>query len=67
MKLAKGNINWNSKQVQDEKSTACGYYCIARVISKLPFQKFIDSFSNNNDINDRILKEMLVKTGLDIY
>lgn len=67
MRLAKGNINWSSKQVQDEKSTACGYYCIARVISKLPFQKFIDKFSNNNDINDRILKEMLVKTGLDIY
>ena len=67
MQLAKGNINWSSKQVQDEKSTACGYYCIARVISKLPFQKFIDKFSNNNDINDRILKEMLVKTGLDIY
>lgn len=67
MRLAKGNINWSSKQIQDEKSTACGYYCIARVISKLPYQKFIDKFSMNNDINDRILKEMLVKSGLDIY
>jgi hypothetical protein len=61
MRLAKGDIKWSPKQIQDEKSTACGYYCIARVLSKLPYQKFIDKFSNNNDINDMVLKEMLKK------
>lgn len=64
MQLAKGSINWSSKQIQDERSTACGWYCIARVASRLSFQKFIDKFSDNNDINDRVLKNMLQKQGL---
>lgn len=59
MRLAKGDIKWSPKQIQDIKSTACGWYCIARVLSKLPYQKFIDKFSSYTEQNDRVLKEML--------
>jgi hypothetical protein len=64
MRLAKGDIKWSPKQIQDIKSTACGWYCIARILSPLPYQKFIDKFSNYTMENDRVLKEMLTPLGV---
>jgi hypothetical protein len=59
----KGAIYWSPKQIQAEKSTACGYFCVARITSNLPFQKFIDYFSNDPSQNDFKLKEMLMRNG----
>lgn len=61
MKLAKGSINWSPKQIQNINSTACGWYCVARIKSKLSYQKFIDKFSTYTFKNDMILKSMLSK------
>lgn len=60
-----GDIKWSNKQIQDINSTACGWYCIARITSKLPYKKFIDSFSNDTFMNDKILEQMLNKNGVE--
>ena len=68
MKLAKQNIIYSRKQIQDEKSTACGWFCIACIISDYKeghrdtlthYNRFINSFSRNTYKNDGILKSML--------
>jgi hypothetical protein len=64
MRIAKGDIKWSPKQIQNIKSTACGWYCIARILSPLPYQKFIDKFSTYTTENDRVLKEMLTPLGV---
>jgi len=60
-----GNIKWSNKQIQDLGSTACGWYCIARITSKLPYKKFIDKFSSDTFMNDKILKQMLTDNGVE--
>lgn len=57
---------YNDKQIQDLKSTACGYYCIAFILfmnkqknKELGFQIFIDEFSNDTKTNDRKLYQFL--------
>jgi hypothetical protein len=65
MKLAKKDIFYSNKQIQDEKSTACGWFCIARITSHLPYMKFINQFSNDTKENDVILKQMLDENGID--
>ena len=57
---------YNDKQIQDLKSTACGYYCIAFILfmnkrknKELGFQIFIDEFSNDTKNNDRKLYNYL--------
>lgn len=65
LQSSQGNLLWSNKQIQDLGSTACGWYCIARITSKLPYKKFIDKFSNDPFINDRILKKMLTDIGVD--
>jgi hypothetical protein len=64
MELAKKDIFYSDKQIQDDKSTACGWFCIARITSHLPYMKFINQFSNNTKENDIILKEMLEENGI---
>jgi len=65
MRIAKKDIFYSDKQIQDEKSTACGWYCIARITSHLPYMKFINQFSNDTEKNDVILKQMLVENGIE--
>lgn len=57
---------FNNKQIQNLKSTACGYYCIAFIIfmnkrknKKLGFIIFIDEFSTNTKKNDKLLYNYL--------
>ena len=68
MKIAKLGLIWNSKQIQNEKSTACGWFCIACVLSDYEdghrdttthFNRFLNYFSSNTVVNDRMLKKML--------
>jgi len=65
MRIAKKDIFYSDKQIQDEKSTACGWYCIARITSHLPYMKFINQFSNDTEKNDAILKQMLDENGIE--
>jgi len=55
----KGGIDWTDKQIQNEKSTACGYFCVARIKSNMPFHQFVDYFSNDSSKNDLLLKMLL--------
>ena len=64
MNRAKGSIKWSNKQIQNVKSTACGWYCVGRISSPLSYQKFIDCFSTNTVMNDVILKRMLIQNGI---
>ena len=57
---------FNNKQIQNLKSTACGYYCIAFIIfmnkrknKKVGFIIFIDEFSTNTEKNDKLLYNYL--------
>jgi len=57
---------YNDKQIQNLKSTACGYYCIAFIIfmygrkdMKLRFKLFVDAFSSNSKDNDKLLYNYL--------
>ena len=68
MKIVKRQMIWNSKQIQDINSTACGWFCIACIISdaemnyydtETHFNRFIHSFSDNTITNEKILKKMI--------
>ena len=57
---------FNNKQIQNLKSTACGYYCIAFIIfmnkrknKKLGFIIFVDEFSTDTKKNDKLLYNYL--------
>ena len=57
---------FNNKQIQNLKSTACGYYCIAFIIfmnkrknKKVGFIIFVDEFSTNTKKNDKLLYNYL--------
>lgn len=68
MKIVKRKMIWNSKQIQDMTSTACGWFCIACILSdaemnyydtETHFNRFIHSFSDDTVMNDKILKKMI--------
>lgn len=65
MELAKkNNILYSNKQIQDTKSTGCGWFCIARIMAEdIPYKDFINMFSDKTQFNDRILGEMLMELG----
>jgi len=59
---------YNDKQIQNLKSTACGYYCIAFILFlsgkkykelETRFDLFLDAFSTNTKINDKLLYDYL--------
>lgn len=68
MKICKRNLIWNNKQIQDMNSTACGWFCIACILSdycdcnrdtQTHFHRFVNSFTDNTMMNEKILKKML--------
>jgi hypothetical protein len=55
---------YNEKQIQNLNSTACGYYCIAFILFlygikkkelAIRFEDFVNAFSTNTKINDKLL------------
>jgi hypothetical protein len=61
---------YNDKQIQNVKSSACGFYCIAFIIFmygrknkelKIGFESFVDAFSTNTKENDKLLYNYLYK------
>ena len=57
---------FNDKQIQNNDSTACGYYCIAFIQymnnkdkNEKELQKFLNIFKTNSKHNDLILKNMI--------
>jgi len=68
MQRTKGQIVYNKDQIQNEKSTACGWFCISLILSDnhkgtsvARFQKYLEHFSNNTEENDNILQNILLK------
>ena len=59
LRLSKNDIHYSKKQIQNEDSTACGYFCIARILSPLDYGAFLKKFSKNTLKNEQILKSML--------
>ena len=59
-----GKYNYNKKEIQDMESKACGYFCIDFLQNMQPanllnFFNYIESFKNNTELNDDILKHHL--------
>jgi len=64
MNLAKTNLIYSSLQIQDDDSTACGYFCLAFILyikahGANSFVKFLKLFSSDTTQNDKILFRML--------
>jgi len=67
MKKVKNDVIYNSKQIQDMNSTACGWFCIGCIMNdnkttindKSKFKRWIDMFSNDPSKNDLILKRYI--------
>ena len=72
LEKAKNGINYKNIEIQNEKSTACGWYCVACILSDkgsgntlTHFKRFISHFSKNTKLNDRILYNLLQNLGID--
>jgi len=68
MQQAKGEIIYNSKQIQDMTSTCCGWYCIGFIKNncknptmndEAKLKRFVNMFSSNTLKNDSILKRYI--------
>jgi hypothetical protein len=63
------NILWSDKEIQDELSTACGYFSVACILYNeenkgsdiQKYREFLNKFSVNTLLNDKILYDMLYK------
>jgi hypothetical protein len=67
----KNGIVSNMIEIQNTKSTACGFFCIACIISDkgsidpiTHIKRFTSLFSKNNEINDKILYQLLRDYGV---
>jgi hypothetical protein len=67
------SIVYTTKQIQNEKSTCCGWFCIACIVLDEPrispeanLKRFESRFSNNTIVNDSILHDILVKKGIPV-
>lgn len=66
------NLIYTTKQIQNENSTCCGYYCIAFILSyderlspSINLKRYETMFSKTNTkINDNILRNILYQNGL---
>ena len=58
-------LTWNTKKIQHETSSFCGFYCLAYLYSekkKIPFSRFTNLFSTNDlKKNDKTVIEFLMK------
>lgn len=61
---------YNEQQIQDERSSACGFFCIAFIHflhlnpSKQAFKAFCKLFSKQVSQNDKILKQFCLQSGV---
>jgi hypothetical protein len=61
------NCIYNTKQIQDYNSTACGWFCIAIILWDAKWgniNEFINYFSDNPKENDRVLFKILEYLGV---
>jgi hypothetical protein len=61
------NCSYNTKQIQDRDSTACGYFCITIIEWNTRggnINDFLKCFSNNSKKNDQILHTLLEDLGV---
>ena len=68
--MRKKGIYYVDAEIQPIESTACGWYCCGLILfdnkgsSVSNLVKYANMFSNNNIMNDIILKEILKKEGV---
>ena len=62
MKITK--YQYSTRQVQSFASNSCGYFCLAFVLAwklKIPYDVFVDQFSEDLKKNDRICYDFIKK------
>jgi hypothetical protein len=71
LERVKGNIYYSNKEIQDQYATTCGWFVIGAIISdndynlsETHFKKYLNMFSNNTRLNDKILSHYLTKKGI---
>jgi hypothetical protein len=64
----KSGVQFHMMEIQNENSTACGWFCVACILSDkgagsslVHFKRFISHFSFDTDRNDLILHNLLVR------
>jgi hypothetical protein len=65
------DVIFNCEQIQDLGSTACGWFCVACILSDkdvLPnehhFRRFLTKFSKKTKMNDILLAKVLKEEGI---
>lgn len=68
-----GKYIYNSYQIQDIKSSSCGYYCVACIKFLYPlkdkekaFNIFVDLFKNDKLANEKVLYSLLYSPTLPL-
>ena len=71
LQRATGDILYSNREIQDIHSTCCGWFCIGAIISDngisepvSHFNRYLNMFSDNTFVNDRILSDILFKSGI---
>ena len=66
MRVAKRDLMYSSREIQSMNSTACGWFCVACILSDSGFgstiehyNHFTDYFSKNTGTNDKLLRKLL--------
>jgi hypothetical protein len=74
MKLSKKGLLYSTKEIQNIKSTSCGWFCIAiirldaldndKLTPKAHYQKIINKFSDDSTENEQLLYNILKQVGV---
>ena len=71
LQRATGDILYSNREIQDIHSTCCGWFCIGAIVSDYGigesvshFNRYLNMFSDNTFVNDRILSDILFKSGI---
>ena len=66
MEIANNGLIYNNKQIQNEGSTACGWFCIACIMfddglvsNEKQYTRFLAVFQTNTKVNDWILQKVI--------
>lgn len=71
LQKVKRKLLYSTRQIQDEFASTCGWFVIGAIISdngyklsETHFKKYINMFSSNTELNDKILSNYLLSRGI---
>jgi len=68
LEKVKNNLLYSTKEIQNEYSTCCGWFCICCIVynhyNKNNYEDFLKLFSKNTALNDSILFKILKKYNI---